>query len=182
MTELMFVLSYRAFNKYLSKDGDGREISFMADMPEPHAIEVLGEGMVNHGYVTIECGQPDESYGSIRYNDPQFAIHTILPIDIFNMLLNTDLDTKIVLLTLTVSDNALNERGRLAVWDVEQSKVLKAEMINVTVKDIIKPESMPEPYPRPVLVTDPYVIFLLKVILGTIATIGVLILGRLYLG
>jgi hypothetical protein len=182
MAELSFILSQRALNQYLSKDGNGREMSFLVDMSVGDGIEIQGEDTVNHGFATIECGVPDGSYGSIRYRDPQCAVHAILPADVFDLVLNADLDTKIVLLTLIVSDSALNERGRLAVWDVEQSKVLKAEMINITVKDIIKPEPMPELYPRPVLVTDPYVIFLLKVIFGTLATIGVLILGRLYLG
>ena len=180
MIDLMFVLSYRALNQYLSKDENGRQLNFMADMPEGQEVEILGYRMVSSGYITIECGTPDESYGSIVFNDPQFALHTILPTDIFDILLNSDLDTKTILLTFDFPEGTLAYRKQQKVWDTGQPRMVKAEMINITVKDIIKPE--PARYQPPTFVSEPHVVKLLKTIWWTIATIGVLILGKLYLG
>lgn len=180
MIDLMFVLSYRALNQYLSKDENGRQLNFMADMPEGSEVEVLGEGMVSSGYITIECGVPDGSYGSMVYKDPQLALHMVLPPDIFDILMNTDLGAKAVLLTFSFPEGALTYRKQQQVWDIGQSRMVRAEMVNVTVKDNVKPE--PARYQSPTFVFEPNIVKLLKTIIWVVGIIGVLILGKLYLG
>jgi hypothetical protein len=58
--------------------------------------------------------------------------------------------------------------------------MVRAEMVNVTVKDNIKPE--PARYQSPTFVFEPNIVKLLKTIIWVGGIIGVLILGKLYLG
>jgi hypothetical protein len=211
MALLRFELSNRRFIHKLSNDYSERKVIFDAFIPWPEELDIQSQsqsqGIVRQGDVTITCGVPDGPIGSIYYvaawrdsetdsNHPHaISVQTALPIETFEAVLNANLDTSRIYLTVSTEDAAFTygyaPDGSEQNWDVGQSNPVKAENITIAVLPQDKPEpEPPEDLPEessnvalsPTLISDPQLIHHLRAIWWAIVIIGGLILTKLYLG